>query len=311
MRTLFVATILTAMAGCHRAPAQTAKCTSPATASPTSTTRATPSELDDEAPEEAPRQALGGGPGEPTFACRRINDPGATVTVTFGSPYSAIDVATWLIGSSCRTVVVPVHVRSRQSSRAFHTAARAQDLPRVLNEVLAELELVAVTEDRVTVFVDTRGGAGERLARGQPDLIVSPLPPPAAPESEPAPEPKPGPTGELDQYVTRIADDEYEIARAGLDLVLADEVAFLRGARIVPSQRRGTLRGFKLYAIRPSSFFAAMGLQNGDAVVAINKAELTSIDKTIEALAALRGATQITLAIERRGQALLIKYTIR
>ena len=49
--------------------------------------------------------------------------------------------------------------------------------------------------------------------------------------------------------------------------------------------------GFKLYAIRPSSVYAKIGLTNGDTLSAINGLELTTADKALEVYTKLREAT--------------------
>ena len=76
--------------------------------------------------------------------------------------------------------------------------------------------------------------------------------------------------------------DQYTIRRGLLDRLLADPMAVAKSARIVPAFTAGMPAGFKLYAIRAGSLFAALGLQNGDTVVTINGFDLASPDKSLE-----------------------------
>jgi general secretion pathway protein C len=66
-----------------------------------------------------------------------------------------------------------------------------------------------------------------------------------------------------------------------------------------------------LYAIRPSSVYAKLGLANGDTLQAINGFELTSADKALEVYTKLREATSLQVSVTRRGKDMTINYTIR
>ncbi len=70
-------------------------------------------------------------------------------------------------------------------------------------------------------------------------------------------------------------------------------MAVAKGARVVPAVKNGKPDGFKLYAIRPSSVYAKLGLQNGDTLQSINGFDLTSADKALEVYTKLREATSL------------------
>jgi len=70
-------------------------------------------------------------------------------------------------------------------------------------------------------------------------------------------------------------------------------------ARIVPAYRAGEPVGFKVFAIRPGSPYAAMGIKNGDLIRRVNGYELTSPEKALEAYAALKDATRFHVEVER------------
>ena len=79
----------------------------------------------------------------------------------------------------------------------------------------------------------------------------------------------------------------------------------------MPSIKNGKPNGFKLYAIRPSSAFAKIGLQNGDTIHAINGFDLTSPDKALEVYTKVREANSISVSITRRGKPVNMNYSIR
>ena len=115
----------------------------------------------------------------------------------------------------------------------------------------------------------------------------------------------------IDNGIKKIDENNYEIDRSLVDKVLANPMAVAKGARVVPAVKNGKPDGFKLYAIRPSSVYSKLGLQNGDTLQAINGMELTTADKALEVYTKLREATQLEIEITRRGQSQKLKYSIR
>ena len=110
--------------------------------------------------------------------------------------------------------------------------------------------------------------------------------------------------------IKKTSDTSYEIKRDALDMLLANPMPAAKGARVVPAVKDGKPAGFKLFAIRPDSIYAALGLQNGDALRSINGLDLSTADKALEVYKQLRGAKQITAVLERRGQTITLTYTI-
>ena len=115
----------------------------------------------------------------------------------------------------------------------------------------------------------------------------------------------------IDNGVKKIDDTTYEIDKSLVEKALANPMALAKGARIVPAVKNGKPDGFKLYAIRPSSVYAKLGLTNGDTLQSINGFELTSADKALEVYTKLREATQLEVEITRRGKPMTLKYSIR
>ena len=115
----------------------------------------------------------------------------------------------------------------------------------------------------------------------------------------------------IDNGIKKISDNNYEIDKSLVDKVLANPMGVAKGARVVPAVKNGQPDGFKLYAIRPSSVYAKLGLANGDTLQSINGFELTSADKALEVYTKLREATSLEVNVTRRGKPVTLKYSIR
>jgi general secretion pathway protein C len=137
----------------------------------------------------------------------------------------------------------------------------------------------------------------------------------AAPLTPPPPPVEANPESELasavDKGVKKIDDTHYEIDRSLVDKILGDPSVVMRQARIVPSIVNGKPNGFKMYAIRPNSVFAKIGMQNGDTITSINGFDMTSPDKALEVYTKVRSASNLSIAIIRRGQASAMEYAIK
>jgi len=157
-------------------------------------------------------------------------------------------------------------------------------------------------------FIDfENAGHTERL------VLLGATPPPMVAKVEP-------PAGDgsgdemqamIDAGVKKIDDNHYEIDRKLVDSVSANPMGVAKGARVVPAVKDGKPDGFKLYAIRPSSVFSKLGLQNGDTLQSINGFDLTSAQNALEAFTKLREATSLEVSITRRGKVEKLSYSIR
>lgn len=137
--------------------------------------------------------------------------------------------------------------------------------------------------------------------------------PPPAPVAQVQPTPSDGDDlqSAIDNGIKKTGDNTYEIDKSLVDKVLANPMGVAKGARVVPAVQNGKPNGFKLYAIRPSSVYAKLGLSNGDTLSAINGMDLTTADKALEVYTKLREATQLEVEIQRRGKPMTLKYSIR
>lgn len=141
---------------------------------------------------------------------------------------------------------------------------------------------------------------------------TAPVTAPTVAQAEPQPEgEKDDLQAAIDNGIKKIDDNNYEIDKSLVDKVLANPMGVAKGARVVPAVKNGQPDGFKLYAIRPSSVYAKLGLANGDTLQSINGFELTSADKALEVYTKLREATSLEVNVTRRGKPVTLKYTIR
>ncbi len=163
-------------------------------------------------------------------------------------------------------------------------------------------------------WVDFRNKSSNRVERI--DLLGAAAPPPPVAMAPAAVTPVPGgPEGdlvaEIDKGVHKIDDTHYDIDRALVDKILGDPSQIARSARIVPSIKDGKANGFKMYAIRPNSVYAKIGMQNGDTIHSINGFEITSPDKALEVYTKVKSANSLSVQVTRRGQPVGMEYTIK
>lgn len=118
-------------------------------------------------------------------------------------------------------------------------------------------------------------------------------------------------SAKLDAGIKKLGDNEYEIDRSLVDELLENPMSVAKGARIVPSVKNGKANGFKLYAIRPSSVYAKLGMKNGDTIHAVNGFELTTPDKALEVYSKVKESNNLEINVTRRGKSVSIKYGIR
>ena len=144
-------------------------------------------------------------------------------------------------------------------------------------------------------------------------LDENPTPPPP-PVAVAAAEPQPGETNGLEKDIDkgiRCNGSNCEVDKTLIDKVLANTTALATSARFVPSIKDGKPNGFKLYAIRPGSMFAKIGMQNADLIKAINGLDMSTPDKALEAYTKLKTASHLTVMLERRNENITLDYQIR
>jgi type II secretory pathway component PulC len=152
------------------------------------------------------------------------------------------------------------------------------------------------TADRVTFGV-VRGGRDVTIEWA---LVGGPKP-----AGAPAPD-----MPDVSGQITKTDDTHYTITRAALRKLLDGE-ALVRSMRIVPEQRDGAVIGVRLFSIKPGSAASAVGIRNGDVILAINGLPTSNPDNVLQLYG--HGATidVVKLSIVRLGQPLAIEVKIK
>jgi hypothetical protein len=234
--------------------------------------------------------------------------PSGKIYASFKPGVELSDLVTWYMGFTCKNVIVgagvdvstkvtiltPTAMTSRQAVKLFIDAVDAAGFG------------VAEKGDNLVIKL---GPSSPRPCSGAPARMPSAIPK-TADATPPAP-PEPDVEETLATGIKKIDDTHVEITEKVIDAVLANPMAVGKGARVVPAVKDGKPDGFKLYAIRPSSFYARIGLANGDTLRRINGFELTSADKALEVYTKVREAKSFELDITRRGKPLTLMITIK
>jgi type II secretory pathway component PulC len=254
----------------------------------------------------APRTARA---DDPLYSCKEAA-PTTKLTASFKPDIPLADLATWIMGFTCKNIIfasdVPKHA-TRVNILAPRTMTPKQAFQLFVDAIEATGLVVTVKADTVIIKL------GPGMPKSCPDASASAPVPPVTPVTPPATGPSPDDIAqaEIDAGIRKINDVTFEIRTALLDKILLNPMSVAKGARVVPSMKNGKADGFKLYAIRPNSVYAKLGLENGDTLNAINGFALDSADKALEVYTKLRTATRLEVDITRRGKPVTLTYTIK
>ena len=213
----------------------------------------------------------------PVAACKIPTGP---ITVGFNSRVGLKDLIAWAHSFTCKTFVFDDSFGARNSGVSI-VASQAMSLDeaqRVFNAALTEMHFVAVAD-------------GDIVRIHEAGKIESPVAAAGA--------------------IKKVSESHYEISRSVVSEESLQAAADAGGARFVPSLKDGKPNGFKLYAIKPDSMFAKLGLQNGDTIQAINGTSVSSADSALDVYVQLRDAKELQVSLLRRGSVITLFYTIR
>jgi general secretion pathway protein C len=116
---------------------------------------------------------------------------------------------------------------------------------------------------------------------------------------------------EMDQNIKAVSEGKYVVQKTFVDKILQNQAQLMSSARIVPHEENGQVVGVKMYGIRRNSLLGKLGMQNGDLLRTINGFEMSSPDTALEAYARLRSASNLSVAVVRRGQAMNLTYDVQ
>ncbi len=191
------------------------------------------------------------------------------------------------VASSLSCVRISIHVRG-------DTVA---EIDRGLEEVLAD-KGIAIRE-RAGLRVLARDYAKPApCPNDRPVPTTSSLPSPIDPDPS---------SEDLVSRVQRLSDGHYRIARSVLDAIGPRVVRMMR---VVPFLADGGVSGLKLYGIRPASVAAALGLENGDLVVALDGRDVTKPEQVLELYARRKTLDSFTIDLVRGGKPVTITVDV-
>jgi hypothetical protein len=240
-------------------------------------------------------------PRPPTPAGACVKAPAdARLAISFKPDSTLDDLSLWLAGFTCKRVNFDPAIPTQATTVNLIVSARVT--PKQASQL----------------FVDAVESTGLVVTEKADAFDVKPGPRwshCATAAAQPAPPASPNAAHDdlmalLDAGVRKIDDTHYEVKRAVIDKLFADPDSFLATMRIVPAMRNGRPEGFKVYAIRPLSPLARIGIANGDTIQELNGHTLDSADKALEAFTALRSARVVDISLVRRGVPMTITVTI-
>ena len=208
---------------------------------------------------------------------------GPLTTTTVASPTKApppvAQIALTLIGT---------YVDSGESPFAIieDEKKKVQEVFSIGENIFDQAKLVSVHADRVEI---NRNGAIEVLVLDDND--------------EPTPEMKDG--------VASAGADQFLVDERELDKALENLPLLLTQARAVPYFEQGKAVGIRLFAIKTSSLFEKLGLQNGDILKSINGNSLADLSEAMKLFEKLKQERSISVSVTRQGQARELKYDIK
>jgi hypothetical protein len=179
---------------------------------------------------------------------------------------------------------------------------------RVVELVAAALEGSGVVLERTPAGVVFRRDPSRELVRcTQPVAATADVPPPAPPVPAAAP---PAADEILARVRAGIREQDHTISRAALQLLLDNQAALMRIARILPREENGRVVGIVLYGIRRTSILGVLGFENGDLVRSVNRYSMTSPDSALEAYSNLTNSDRLDVELTRRGTPMTVRWRI-
>lgn len=113
------------------------------------------------------------------------------------------------------------------------------------------------------------------------------------------------------ESVVRMTPSRWVLDRQEITAALDNLPQLLTKARVVPNFSAGKPDGFRIFSIVPNSFFAKIGLQNGDVLQRINGIEIKDPENFMSVFQQLKGESSVTLDLVRNNQKQTFAYEIR
>lgn len=112
-----------------------------------------------------------------------------------------------------------------------------------------------------------------------------------------------------EQYVRVLDETHFEVDRDLVGKLKGDPR--LAGAQARPIAKDGRMAGVRLFAVRPNGLARAMGLRNGDTLVAANGVKLDSLEAALELMGQLHQKDHWSIDIERGGKPVQLQVDLK
>jgi general secretion pathway protein C len=109
----------------------------------------------------------------------------------------------------------------------------------------------------------------------------------------------------------KTGENEWVVSQEAVLGALEDMGEVLSSARLTPVREGADVTGFLITEIRPRGIMDAIGLKNGDILKRVNGYEITTPERAVQVLSALKGETSFDLDIVRGGVNKSFHYDIR
>lgn len=111
--------------------------------------------------------------------------------------------------------------------------------------------------------------------------------------------------------ITQMGDGEFKVDQKIVEDTMENPFLMMRGGAAVPKVENGRIVGFQVKRIRPNSFYAKIGLKDGDIIHRINSVELNSPEGLLSLFTELRAAKSIAVDVTRDNQRQTLNYEVR
>ena len=172
------------------------------------------------------------------------------------------------------------------------SVSKLVDIYRLNDLILNEAKVVKIEPKRVVILRDGEQESLLVFEKEGPLISAAPARPTAG-------------------TVRQVEDNRYEIDRREFEASTSNLSDLMTKARVVPNLKGGKVKGYKIFAIRPKSLYAKMGLKNGDVIERINGLEISSPEQALELFQQLKSESYFQIDLIRRGRKETITYTIR
>ncbi len=199
-----------------------------------------------------------------------------------------------------------VQVRGERSFAIIQdTGTRQQQIHFVGDEVREGTILTSVTRNRVVLL---RNGREEILEKDEDQNSASPT---VRSRARPTRTARSRAATQGPVTVRKVGDNNFVMDRREVEGMLQDFNKLLTQIRAVPHFADGKPDGFKIFNIRPGSFFASLGMVNGDIIKRVNGLDITGPEQALQMFQQLRDESQVTVDLERFRKNLTLQYEIR